>query len=75
MERCLASSQEKSRRSLGWSLAFHHGGRGDFDALLSIEDGSGLQVSTDLGMTNTEITVRDGITVIAPDAPDAPENQ
>ena len=45
--------------------------RGDFDALLSIEDGAGLQVSTDLGMTNTEISVRDGITVTAPDAPDA----
>lgn len=45
--------------------------RGDFDALLSIEDGAGLQVSTDFGMTNTEISVRDGITVTAPDAPDA----
>lgn len=45
--------------------------RGDFDALLSIEDGSGLQVSTDLGMTNKDVSVRDGITVIAPDTPDA----
>ncbi|HAQ75436.1 MAG TPA: hypothetical protein DCR96_03000, partial [Hyphomonas sp.] len=58
----VASPRAKSAASLT---------RGDFDALLSIEDGSGLQVSTDLGMTNTEITVRDGITVIAPDAPDA----
>ena len=39
--------------------------------MLSIEEGSGLQVSTDLGMTNTDIRVRDGITVIAPDNPDA----
>ena len=58
----VASPRAKSAASLT---------RGDFDALLSIEDDSGLQVSTDLGMTNTEITVRDGITVIAPDAPDA----
>ncbi len=45
--------------------------RGEFDALLSIEDGSGLQVSTDFGMTNTEVNVRDGLTVVAPDRPDA----
>lgn len=58
----VASPRAKSAASLT---------RGDFDALLSIEDDSGLQVSTDLGMTNTEITVRDGITIIAPDTPDA----
>ncbi|MAN46171.1 MAG: hypothetical protein GYB49_09795 [Alphaproteobacteria bacterium] len=45
--------------------------RGDFDALLSIEEGSGLRVSTDLGMTSTDIDIRDGITVVAPDQPDA----
>ncbi|KCZ54642.1 hypothetical protein HY29_13900 [Hyphomonas beringensis] len=45
--------------------------RGDLDALLSIEEGSGLRVSTDLGMTNTDVDIRDGITVVAPDKPDA----
>ena len=45
--------------------------RGGYDALLSIEEGSSLRVSTDFGLTNTDIIVRDGITVIAPDQPDA----
>ena len=45
--------------------------RGEFDALLSIETDTGLQISTDMGMTNTPVIVRDGITVIAPDSPDA----
>jgi hypothetical protein len=44
--------------------------RGQLDALVSLEDGK-LGISTDLGMTNAEIAVRDGITVIAPDTPDA----
>lgn len=45
--------------------------RGDNSALLSIEEGGPLQISTDLGMTTNAITVRDGITVTAPDAPTA----
>ena len=45
--------------------------RGDNSALLSIENGGPLQISTDLGMTTSDITVRDGITVTAPDEPTA----
>ncbi|MBY9067990.1 hypothetical protein K1X12_13850 [Hyphomonas sp. WL0036] len=45
--------------------------RGETSALLSIEDGGPLQFSTDLGMTTSEVAVRDGITVTAPDAPTA----
>lgn len=45
--------------------------RGDNSALLSIEEGGPLQISTDLGMTTSAISVRDGITVTAPDSPTA----
>lgn len=45
--------------------------RGENSALLSIEEGNRLQVSTDLGLTTRDIAVRDGITVTAPDAPTA----
>lgn len=45
--------------------------RGTFDALLSIEENSGLSLSTDLGMTSTDINVKDGITITAPSHPDA----
>lgn len=58
----VASPRAKSAASLN---------RGDYDALLSIEDGSGLSVSTDLGMTTTDISIRDGLTVTAPASPDA----
>ena len=42
--------------------------RGPLDALVSLENGK-LGISTDMGMTNAEIDVKDGITVIAPDTP------
>ena len=42
--------------------------RGPLDALVSLEDGK-LGISTDMGMTNAEIDVKDGITVVAPDTP------
>ncbi|MEQ8299283.1 MAG: hypothetical protein RH945_01940 [Hyphomonas sp.] len=42
--------------------------RGPLDALVSLEDGK-LGISTDLGMTNAEISVKDGITVVAPETP------
>ncbi|MFN4185812.1 MAG: hypothetical protein ACK4M6_13610, partial [Hyphomonas sp.] len=45
--------------------------RGEVSALLSIEEGGALQISTDLGMTTSEITVRDGITITAPTEPTA----
>ena len=44
--------------------------RGPLDALVSLENGK-LGISTDMGMTNAEIDVKDGITVVAPDTPDA----
>ncbi|MEH6489309.1 hypothetical protein [Hyphomonas oceanitis] len=44
--------------------------RGPLDALLSLENGK-LGISTDMGMTNAEIDVKDGITVVAPATPDA----
>jgi len=43
--------------------------RGKVSALLSLEPESGLQVSTDLGMTTSNVSVRDGLSVFAPDAP------
>ena len=46
-------------------------GRGDFSALLSIEADTGLQLSTDLGMTNRQLSIRDGLTVRAPQTIDA----
>ncbi|MFN3610295.1 MAG: hypothetical protein ACK4Y9_14635 [Hyphomonas sp.] len=45
--------------------------RGENSALLSIEDGGPLQISTDLGMTTNNVMVRDGITITAPDEPTA----
>ena len=45
--------------------------RGENSALLSIEGGSPLQFSTDMGMTTSDVAVRDGITVTAPDEPTA----
>lgn len=45
--------------------------RGQTSALLSVETGGPLQISGDLGMTTADITLRDGITVTAPDAPTA----
>ncbi len=45
--------------------------RGDYSALLSLDDGGPLRVSTDYGLTSTEIRVRDGITILAPKAPSA----
>lgn len=45
--------------------------RGENSALLSIEEGGQLQISTDLGMTTNDIAVRDGITITAPDSPTA----
>ena len=48
-----------------------HLGRGAFDALLSIEEDTGLQLSTDLGMTNTQLDIRNGLTVRVPETIDA----
>ncbi len=45
--------------------------RGENSALLSIEEGGQLQISTDMGMTTNEIAVRDGITITAPESPTA----
>lgn len=45
--------------------------RGDYSALLSLKDGQPIQISTDYGMTNTDIAVRDGITIEAPRNPTA----
>ncbi|MFN3314174.1 MAG: hypothetical protein ACK46Q_12000 [Hyphomonas sp.] len=45
--------------------------RGGVSALLSIEATGPIQISTDYGMTRTDISVRDGITVTAPDQPTA----
>lgn len=43
--------------------------RGNVSALLSLEPGSGLQVSTDLGMTTNTVNIRDGLSVFAPEKP------
>jgi hypothetical protein len=43
--------------------------RGNVSALLSLEPESGLKLSTDLGMTTTDVNIRDGLSVIAPDKP------
>ncbi len=45
--------------------------RGDYSALLSLDDGGPLKVSTDYGLTSTDIRIRDGITITAPKAPSA----
>lgn len=40
--------------------------RGEVSALLSLDEANALQISTDYGLTNTAISVRDGITIDAP---------
>jgi hypothetical protein len=45
--------------------------RGDYSALLSLEDGRPIQISTDYGLTTTDVGVRDGITIEAPRNPTA----
>jgi len=45
--------------------------RGAYSALLSLEDGKPIQISTDYGLTTTDIAVRDGITIEAPRNPTA----
>lgn len=45
--------------------------RGNASALLSIEEGGPVQISTDMGLTTTSISLRDGITITAPDIPTA----
>ena len=45
--------------------------RGDVSALLSLEKGKPIQISTDYGMTTTDVSVRDGITIEAPRNPTA----
>ena len=44
---------------------------GSMAALISLEPGGPLQISTDLGMTTREIRLRDGITIKAPEKPAA----
>lgn len=43
--------------------------RGNVSALLSLEPDSGLKISTDLGMTTTDVNIRNGLSVFAPDKP------
>ena len=43
--------------------------RGKVSALLSLEPGSGLQISSDLGMTTHQVRIRDGLSVFAPEQP------
>ncbi len=45
--------------------------RGELSALLSLEDGEPIKISTDYGLTTTDIAVRDGITIQAPRNPTA----
>lgn len=45
--------------------------RGEVSALLSLEDGRPIQISTDYGITTTDVAVRDGITIQAPRNPTA----
>jgi hypothetical protein len=45
--------------------------RGEYSALLSLEDGKPIQISTDYGMTTSDVRVRDGITIPAPLNPTA----
>lgn len=45
--------------------------RGDYTALISLELGQPLQISTDYGVTTTDIAIRDGITIHAPRNPTA----
>jgi len=45
--------------------------RGGVSALLSLEETGPIQISTDYGLTSTDISVRDGITITAPDRPTA----
>ena len=43
--------------------------RGKISTLLSLEPDAGLKVSGDLGMTTTDVNIRDGLSVFAPDQP------
>jgi hypothetical protein len=43
--------------------------RGQVSALLSLEPDSGLKLSTDLGMTTTDVNIRNGLSVFAPEKP------
>ncbi len=45
--------------------------RGDFRALVSLTRGGPVEISTDLGATSTQVSIRDGISVRAPKAPSA----
>lgn len=45
--------------------------RGEYSALLSLQEGKPIQISTDYGMTTTDVHVRDGITIPAPLNPTA----
>ncbi len=45
--------------------------RGEYSALLSLDEGEPIQISTDYGMTTTDVAVRDGITIEAPRNPTA----
>lgn len=45
--------------------------RGPYSALLSLETGRPIQISTDYGMTTQDVAVRDGITIDAPRNPTA----
>ncbi len=45
--------------------------RGEVSALLSLEDGEPIQISTDYGLTKTSVAIRDGITIEAPRNPTA----
>ena len=43
--------------------------RGNVSALLSLEPDTGLRISSDLGMTNQDVSIRDGLSVFAPAKP------
>ena len=43
--------------------------RGGVSALLSLEPDTGLQMSTDLGLTTSDVSIRNGLSVFAPEAP------
>jgi len=45
--------------------------RGKYSALLSLEEGKPIQISTDYGLTTMDVGVRDGITIQAPRNPTA----
>jgi hypothetical protein len=43
--------------------------RGNVSTLLSLEPDTGLRISSDLGMTNKDVNIRDGLSVYAPAKP------